>query len=263
MADESTRLQQALLDSLSGGHIPRRPTAEEQQATAELERQYQELGGWRRAMAGIGNIVGSMPLIRSLPGVDRISTPEDLRIAREARPFLSGVEQTYGHTLPYLALGFGPYIHSSRGELVADIPPILFGSIPRSAVSTSGIEALDAYGAGEDVQSAAIRGAMGGGISSLLGKAITPRSLEGALGVNARSLRDMEMLRAGTVPRGLSSRLNPLAYERRGALGNEFAVSPADKLAFTYGTNTILPLESRALLNALASGGTQGSLRSE
>lgn len=76
-------------------------TAPERVEREGLERQYQEMGPMRRARAGISNMLSGIPVIRNIPGISGLSTPEDIDISRRARPGLSFAERMTAGTAAY------------------------------------------------------------------------------------------------------------------------------------------------------------------
>lgn len=153
------------------------------------EPRYQSMGPVRRARAGVQNIVSSIPIIRNIPGTDRISPPEDVEIARGARPGLSAGESALGHTAPYAVGGAGL--------------PNLFSTLPRAATMGAGIEGTDAYLGSENPVVAAAAGGASAIPGAALGKVITPRpravAMENRATMQAEQLRRIQdLLRRGT-----------------------------------------------------------------
>ena len=91
-------------ESLTG----RDETATERTTREDVERQYQGMGARRRFTAGLSNMYTALPFIGSrLPS---LSTPEDMDIARRARPNLSAAERGVGNVSGYMPLSRGAQI---------------------------------------------------------------------------------------------------------------------------------------------------------
>lgn len=229
--------------------------------SAQYESRYQEMGPWRRARAGIANILGSVPLIRSIPGVSSISTPEDLQVARGARPGLSTFENMYGHTAPYIATG-------------ASIPG-LFSSLPRAMFTSGAIEGTDAGLTGGNVPQAISQAVLSSIPGPVLGRLITPRSasevfssrFNSAIERADRVRQAMRDINAISYPGHWSTsamryRGNTLAPDTRMAVRDTFnaGLSHTPPITHPYMNNTLLGDDSRSLLNALLSGYTQETI---
>lgn len=271
-----------------GGNIPARSPYGS--AATYYEPRYQAMGPVRRARAGIQNIISSIPVVRSIPGAQFISPPEDVEIARGARPFLSGAESLLGHSAPYTVVGAGL--------------PNLMSTLPRAAAMSAGIEGADALAGKENVPAAMLTGAASVIPGAIAGKIITPRTVQGVRNVNIRASRDASILASGRDVPGIELQPwslgitrhpmieNPIAgailatqlgahpvhgaiaglapelarqtaqkfltMERRGAILDPWlytsggAHRPIDALAYRYGTNQVLSPQARALLNAIA-----------
>lgn len=201
----------------------------------------------RRGLAGARHLVGSMPLVRHIPGVSGFVNPQegseerqDLDLYRTGMPGSARVGGVLGNLAP---------------SAVAGGIPGLMGSLPRAAIVNSGMAAGEAHLSGDNPMLAALAGGAATIPGAVLGRAITPRSstastatrsaqqaaIQAAQQRYAQALADVQAGVSGRSARGRFARRIPPGRAR------EILQQAADDLdQARFPTATIPPINQRS-----------------
>lgn len=169
---EEYKKQHDLMSSRAG-QIPtaeqRDQKASQRQIQASAAAAFGNIGPLRRGVAGARHVVGSMPLIRHIPGVSGFANPEegtqereDLENYRIGQPGSATFGRILGGSVPYLG--------------AAGLAPRLLSSFPYAAGANASIAGGEEYLSGGNPASGAITGALSTIPGWALSRALTPRS---------------------------------------------------------------------------------------